>query len=643
MTTATLDWTDANQQLMSAELAWLRRRFDADESTTGDADAAIVEAAARLPAPSAIDTLAELFELSPFERRLLLLCAGVEMDAAIAGVCARWHGHEGRRHATFAMALAALPDAHWSALTPVRPLRRWRLIEVEPGARLVDSPLRIDERLLHYLAGINLLDARLQPFAALREAPALIGAAHANAAVELSAAWAAAGGGAPPAIHLGGDDSPGQEDVGAALAEMMGMRLLVIAQDHLPAAAADLDALLTLCERETRLLSAALLVRCADAPTAALITFAERATMPLLVALKEPLRLRRAVISHDINKPGAAEQRRLWLEALGDPGGRLNGELDLITSQFRLSASAISAIAETVTATAADTGELERRLWLACRAGGRRRLDDLAERITPFASWDDLVLPEAPLATLRQIVAHVRRRGRVHGDWGFADHGRRSGVGVSALFCGESGTGKTLAAEVLAHELGLDLYRIDLSCVVSKYIGETEKNLKRVFDAAEDSGSILLFDEADALFGKRSEVKDSHDRYANIEISYLLQRMESYRGLAILTTNMKASIDRAFQRRLRFIVTFPFPDQERREGIWRRVFPSATPLDQLDYRALARVNLPGGHIRNIALNAAFLAADTASPIGMDHLLAAAYAESAKLERPLTEAELRGWS
>ena len=191
-------------------------------------------------------------------------------------------------------------------------------------------------------------------------------------------------------------------------------------------------------------------------------------------------------------------------------------------------------------------------------------------------------------------------------------------------------------------QLDLDLYRIDLSSVVSKYIGETEKNLRRVFDAAEDSGAILLFDEADALFGKRSEVKDSHDRYANIEISYLLQRMEAYRGLAILTTNMKAALDRAFQRRLRFVVNFPFPDAGLREAIWRRVFPAQTPLDGVDYAKLARLNLPGGNIRNIALNAAFLAAEAGNPVAMPHLLHAARSESAKLERPLADAETRGW-
>jgi hypothetical protein len=346
------------------------------------------------------------------------------------------------------------------------------------------------------------------------------------------------------------------------------------------------------------------------------------------------------VLSVAVDKPQPLEQKRLWIAALGDRVASLNGSLDALSAQFRLSARAIASIAEG-NGDDADTSP-ESRLWQACRVSGRARLDDLADRIMPMAAWDDLVLPDAALATLRQIAAHVRQRVRVHEEWGFAGRGRR-GAGISALFCGESGTGKTLAAEVLAHDLGLDLYRIDLSSVVSKYIGETEKNLKRVFDAAEDSGSILLFDEADALFGKRSEVKDSHDRYANIEISYLLQRMEAYRGLAILTTNMKTALDRAFQRRLRFIVTFPFPDSELREAIWRRVFPAAAPLAAIDYRRLARLNLPGGNIRNIALHAAFLAADSRVPVGMGHLLAAAHAESAKLERPLSEAETRGWS
>jgi len=199
-----------------------------------------------------------------------------------------------------------------------------------------------------------------------------------------------------------------------------------------------------------------------------------------------------------------------------------------------------------------------------------------------------------------------------------------------------------MAAEVIANDLQLNLYRIDLSAVVSKYIGETEKNLRRVFDAAEESGAILLFDEADALFGKRSEVKDSHDRYANIEVSYLLQRMEAYRGLAILTTNMKQALDPAFLRRIRFVVQFPFPDAPQRTEIWRRIFPQTTPTERLDVSKLARLNIPGGNIRNIALHAAFHAAEAGEPVRMIHLREAAKGEYAKLERPLTEAEV-GWA
>src|SRR5205809_8028362 len=217
----------------------------------------------------------------------------------------------------------------------------------------------------------------------------------------------------------------------------------------------------------------------------------------------------------------------------------------------------------------------------------------------------------------------------VYETWGFASKGAR-GLGISALFSSVSVTGKTMAAEVLANELRLDLYRIDLSQVVSKYIGETEKNLRRVFDAAEAGSAILLFDEADALFGKCSEVRDSHDRYANVEIRYLMQRMEEYRGLAILTTNMQNAMDSAFQRRIRFVVQFPFPDAAQRAEIWRRVFPAATPLESLDYAQLSRLQVAGGNIRNIAMNGAFLAAEANAPVRMIHLLQAARGEYAKL-------------
>jgi SpoVK/Ycf46/Vps4 family AAA+-type ATPase len=288
-----------------------------------------------------------------------------------------------------------------------------------------------------------------------------------------------------------------------------------------------------------------------------------------------------------------------------------------------------------------DRDHLSSRLWNACRSVARPRLEMLAERIAPTAGWEDLILPEMQMLALRQLAAQSRNRMTVYERWGFSASGRR-GLGLSALFSGPSGTGKTLAAEVLAADLRLDMYRVDLSAVVSKYIGETEKNLKQVFDAAETGGVLLLFDEADAIFGKRAEVKDSHDRYANIEVGYLLQRMESFQGIAVLTTNTKASLDKAFQRRLRFSVDFPFPDAAHRAAIWARVFPERTPTEALDAAKLASLNMSGGNIRNIALNAAFLAAEEGSSVRMEHLLQATQLEAVKSERPIAAVETRGW-
>jgi SpoVK/Ycf46/Vps4 family AAA+-type ATPase len=225
----------------------------------------------------------------------------------------------------------------------------------------------------------------------------------------------------------------------------------------------------------------------------------------------------------------------------------------------------------------------------------------------------------------------------VYEEWGFGARLNR-GRGLSALFSGSSGTGKTMAAEILANHLGLDLYRIDLAGVVSKYIGETEKNLRKVFDSAEQSGAILFFEEADALFGKRTEVKDSHDRYANIEVNYLLQRMEEYGGLAILATNRKSALDGAFLRRLRFLVDFPFPDTNSRLRIWQKVFPPEAEIGELDYGLLGRMEISGGNIKNIALNAAFLAADQGTAIGMAHVMHAAQREYAKMDKLISEVE-----
>lgn len=632
-----LAWTEANQRYLTAEFARLKVRLgEGDEREARDALAA---ARASMTEPAAIGTLANIFGLSGFERDVLLLAAGVEMDSHLAALCGAAQNQLQHSHVTFSLALGALAEPHWSAITPVRPLRRWRLIELDESANLTAARLKIDERVLHYLAGVNYLDRRLHPMLRLVEPPALMASAHAHAVARVVERLQKADG-SPPVIELSGDDRSGQEDVAAVITERLGLRLHALAAADIPTALHEQDALAVLWGRETALLGSALLIVCDEGQDAAR-RLAARLTGLVLLAAREPLRLDRFSLRHTVNKPDSLDQKRLWEKALGTGATWVNGALEGVATQFRLSARSIQAIGtELAPALAADV-EGNAALWRACRGLDSARLDGLAQRIELAAGWRDLILPEAQMITLRQIVAHVRHRLRVYDDWGFAGKGAR-GLGISALFAGESGTGKTMAAEVLANELNLDLYRIDLSAVVSKYIGETEKNLRRVFDAAEESGTILLFDEADALFGKRSEVRDSHDRYANIEVSYLLQRMEVYRGLAILTTNHKTALDPAFQRRLRFIVQFPFPDQTQREAIWRGIFPAAIPRDGIDYGKLARLNVAGGNIHNIALNAAFLAAETDEPVSMAHLQRAAHAEAAKRERPITDAETRGW-
>jgi hypothetical protein len=611
---------------------------------------ALQEAADAMPAPPALKTLGETFGLSSFERDLLLLCAGMELDSTFAAHCAAAQGNPRRTYPTLGLALAALPDAHWSALTPGAPLRYWRLVEVGTGDTLTTSPLRIDERVVHYLAGVAYLDERLQGLVEPLSVPGELLPSH-HALVQKIVGFSARteGASAGPIIQLCGDEEGGKHAVAAAASAALGLRLHAIRAADVPAAAAEREALVRLWEREAVLGVSALLLDCQDLdgvdglrPALSLL---ERVRGVLIVAARDPLRTRRRpLVRLDVNKPSALEQQNLWQRALGPLAHELNGYTETLTTQFNLGIQEIHSVsAEVLEALSQGREEAPGALlWEACRTQSRPRLDDLAQRIEPAATWDDLILPEPQRQTLREVAAHIRQRTRVYETWGFAAKGAR-GLGISALFAGASGTGKTMAAEVVANELRLDLYRIDLSQVVSKYIGETEKNLRRVFDAAEESGAILLFDEADALFGKRSEVKDSHDRYANIEVSYLLQRMESYRGLAILTTNMKNALDTAFMRRIRFVVVFPFPNAERRAEIWHRIFPPDTPTEGLDVSKLARLNVAGGNIRNIALNAAFLAADTGEQVRMTHLLRAARSEYAKLEKPLTEAEIGGWT
>jgi hypothetical protein len=642
-------WTEANQRHLSAALAVVRgalERHAAGECRGAAAEQgqALTEVEADLPALAA---LCATFGLSPFERALLLLCAGVELDSRFPALCAAAQGDPARAYPTFSLALAVLPEAHWSALTPAAPLRHWRLIEVGTGSALTLSPLRIDERVLHHLAGVSHLDERLTALVDPVRPPGELVPSHRALAEDAVAALSHAAGRSPlPVVQLCGVEADGKRAVAVATCAALGLSLNALPAHALPAAPGECESLMRLWEREAALTGSALLLDCDDLESAdaarerTVSRLIDGMRGALFVAVRERRRLsQRATIALDVRKPAVEEQRALWRKTLGAEAAALNGRVEALAAQFSLGAEAIGAAG--AEARRADGSDFGAALWDACRGQSRPRLDNLAQRLEPAARWDDLVLPEEQQQALREIAVHVRQRGRVYEEWGFAARGAR-GLGISALFAGPSGTGKTMAAEVLAAALRLDLYRIDLSAVVSKYIGETEKNLRRVFDAAEDGGAVLLFDEADALFGKRSEVKDSHDRYANLEVSYLLQRMEAYRGLAILTTNLRDAIDPAFLRRLRFVVTFPFPDAARRAEIWRRAFPPQTPTSGLNVAKLARLNVTGGNIRNIALYAAFLAAEAGEAVAMPHLLRAAQAEYAKLERPLSESETGGW-
>ncbi|MCG3043215.1 ATP-binding protein [Streptomyces sp. S1A] len=604
--------------------------------------------------PAALDALVRCFGLTPFEREIVLLLAAAELEPTTGSRCAAASDDPGRAHPTFSLALAALGEPHWSALTPVAPLRRWRLVELDDETRLTTTRIRLDERILHFLLGSPYLDARLHGMLTRAPAPDGLPPSFEHAAGRVAAAWAGAGPGTPPRVELTGGDRHSRHDIAATAARSCGLGLYTLNAEDLPTDHTERDRLARLWQREAILLPAALLLE-AGGPDreqdAAVDAFTASAAVPLAVSSPDPRRTERTRAERvTVPALGEEEQLGLWADALAGMPRIGEGRLRGLVAQFALPPHIIRSAAASVRRQAGEAGnggaagpgaDVCELAWRAGLAEARIGLDELGRRVEPEADWDDLVLPERQSRVLREIVAHVRQRGTVHQEWGFARTLRR-GLGVTALFAGGSGTGKTLAAEVMARELGLDLFVVDLSQVVSKYIGETEKNLRRVFDAAERGGALLLFDEADALFGKRSEVKDSHDRYANLEVSYLLMRMEAYRGLAVLTTNMKKALDTAFMRRIRFVVDFPFPGEAERAEIWRRVLPDRAPAKDIDPELLARLTVAGGSIRNIALSAAFLAAEEGDVLRMRHMLAAARTEYLKLERSLTPSEVRGW-
>lgn len=676
-------WLVNNENFLAAALDWLKLRLryqgGAIAEQASDPDSQLfkratssppavrehevqqaahkMDEAANAEPPPALRLLGNLFGLTPFEQQVLLLCAAMELDTQIASLCAQAQDAPNRPYPTFALALSLFEHPTWDVVSQERPLRYWRLIEVTTTNQpLTISPLRADERIVNYLKGLNALDDRLRPFVMplTCDRATLLPPSQQETVQQTLTALQRTSHPTPAVVQLVGTDPLSQQLIVQAVAATLDLYPYRLAAHLLPTQLSELETLERLYQRESRLLPILFYL---DAHTlepagtghAALTRFLSRSQGLFLMGTREiQAGVGRPSAVIDVDKPTPSEQTALWENVLAEAEAQgwlqdQHQQAALLSGQFRLNAMTIQQVAEAVLSEQREQPEhgepMGDRLWQSCQVETRPHLDTLAQRLDPRATWADLVLPKDETSLLQQIADQVRHRNTVYETWGFHRRMNR-GLGISTLFAGESGTGKTMAAEVIANELRLDLYRIDLSAVVSKYIGETEKNLRRLFDAAEDGGAILFFDEADALFGKRSEVKDSHDRYANIEINYLLQRIESYRGLAILATNFKNAIDTAFLRRLRFVVNFPFPNVPERQAIWQKAFPFETPQADLNFKQLARFNLTGGNIHNIVLNAAFLAAQANTAVTMPQVLMATRTEFRKLDRPINEADFQ---
>jgi len=633
------------------------RALERGLEAAADALRSVSDVAREQGRPPALEDLAARFGLSDFARDTLLLAFAPELDPELGTLYAYAQDDATRRHATPELALALLARAEerlggWVELGWEAPLRRFRLLVLEAGSggeALGRRPLSVPERVQAFLRGSDVLAAGVSVLVRPVSGVPLTRAQRQQVEQVAARLEGDGPGRGPAALNLIGPPGSGRKAVATAICARLGLRLHAldlagVAREprSLPEAGAAL-------ERECRLSGLALFVDADQVEGAAdpetrrfLVAALDRLELDCFIASRRRWPGARPLMPVWVPRVDSADRRSLWQAALAEEGLQANGSLDALVHQFELGPSGIADAVRTARRMVAvtengSTPDPAALIWAACRERSGPTLDELAQRIEPAHGWDDIVLPEDAYQQLREIAAQVRLRARVYESWGFGAKLSR-GRGISALFSGPSGTGKTLAAEVLAGEFDLALYRIDLSGVVSKYIGETEKNLKKVFDAAEDNGAVLFFDEADALFGKRSEVRDSHDRYANIEVNYLLQRMEDYGGLVIMATNMKSHLDPAFMRRLRFLVDFPFPDAALRRRIWEKSFPARAELGPLDFPALARMSIPGGNIRNIALNAAFLAADAGRSIGMDHIYHAARREYEKMEKLVAEAE-----
>ena len=620
------------------------------------------EAAAAASSAGAVLRLADVARhcgLEAIDEDLFLVAVAPDIDHRFERLYGYLHDDVTRRRASVGLALelAGLHPADAQArdrLGPRGALVAAGLVEVEDADRpLLTRSLRVPDRVAAHLLGSDIPDPVV---ADLLVAPVAVELADDRG---LAHVLAPAGGGdgdghgePPLLVYVSEEPGASGRSFAAAALAAAGRRTLVADLDRLgpDPAAPTLAATARALGRETRLAGAVLVAgpidHLADRGAEPVRALAELGVPLVLTGSRhwEPSWSRQVPITVTAPAPDTAERARLWRAHLD---GRVTPGLDPAdaTTQFRLTPEQVADAATTAVGQARLTGRPVDADGL--RRGARSRngagLERRARRIEPAVSWSDLVLPPAALEGLEDLALRVRHRDLVLTEWGMRPGGGR-GRGVTALFAGDSGTGKTMSAEVIAGHLGLDLYVIDLATVVDKYVGETEKNLERVFSEADGVNGVLLFDEADAIFGKRSEVRDAHDRYANIEVAYLLQRMETFDGLAILTTNLRANLDDAFTRRLDAIVDFPMPDEDQRRLLWERCLGDTVPLEtgvDLDFCA-RQFELAGGHIRSITLTAAYLAAGRGGRLGMADLMTATQREYRKLGRLLVRAEFGTW-
>ena len=611
---------------------------------------------------SGLTTLRETYSLSSFDLDVIIIALATEADLRYERLYAYLQDDVTRKRPTVDLALNLLCESpeerlrQRSRFLPDAPLIKSGLVELVPDQHQVEPSLlsrylKLDEQLSRWLLGSPGLDARLASCGEFIPMPpgSIAQVPIAEQCLDLlDMVTDARQTHSLLTLYFQGPPGVGKRVAAESLAGTIQCPLLVLDANR-ALSSETFEKTLGAAFLAARLNSALLYVRGLDALRAPEQAAAFSALLDHLSEHRGVVVLAGSmawippgfgpagVLSEAFSLPGSRQRKACWAERLAAEGISIKPEdLGILSSRFRLSPRQIADAAAGARNRALQTTCSLHDLSAAARAQSGSELQRLAKKIEPRHCWSDLILPDDTMAQLRELCDREMQRERVLGEWGF-DQKLSLGKGNAALFSGTPGTGKTMAAEVIANELGLDLYKIDLSRIVNKYIGETEKNLDRIFSAAEDANAILFFDEADALFGKRTDVRDAHDRYANIEVSYLLQKMEEYDGLAILATNLRDNMDEAFMRRLAFSIYFPFPDDVQRLRIWHAIWPTNTPLSgevNLDFMA-NEVKVSGGSIKNIALSAAYLAAAEDSPIIMNHLLQAANREFEKLGRSLS--------